>query len=133
MSEYSIRERYISLLNAIEAESEEDKKDDAEFVNERILNLGDYLLTVYVQQAELSSLNLRFSGIDIPEKVMDLDSRRHTAHEKAIDSVRQLNRLCRALGVPLIYEGDENNRQEIAAFCRDVVTNFFDMRTFKRK
>ena len=128
----NIKERYLMLLAAIENRSE-DKKEDLEFVNERMLRFGEYIASIYRQQVELASITVRLSDENIPNAVMDLDGKRHRLHNAAIDGIHQLNRLCRRLETPVLFDGDEDNRQAVAEFCMEAVQAFFDARNIQRK
>ena len=128
----NIKERYLMLLAAIENRSE-DKKEDLEFVNERMLRFGEYIASIYRQQVELASITVRLSDENIPNAVMDLDGKRHRLHNAAIDGIHQLNRLRRRLETPVLFDGDEDNRQAVAEFSMEAVQAFFDARNIQRK
>ena len=79
---------------------------------------------------EFSSILIREreEGEKLREDLEKCDQDRHNAHERAIMGVKRLNRFAAMKGLSPIYEGDINNRYEIADFCSEVVNEYFDTR-----
>lgn len=60
---------------------------------------------------------------------MELDRRRHSAHEAAISSCAVLNRVADKIGARHLYTGSLENRYEVAEFCMAIVSEMFRGRT----
>lgn len=75
--------------------------------------------------------SFRYEGEDVRDRIMVLDKNRRMAHEKAIVAVKRLNRYSEMYGVNKIFQGDVDDRYQVADFCKDIVNEFFDKRTGK--
>ncbi len=113
-----IKEKYEKLIKA--------SGDDADFVADQMDNFRRYVNSVVEMEIRLPLLRMRCSSIeDYQEKVMELDKKRRSSHECAIDSCNILNRLSEKLGLPAFFEGDTNDRYEVADFCLQVINELF--------
>lgn len=54
-----------------------------------------------------------------------LDKQKSNAHNDLILNVKTINNICRNNNLPLIYEGDEENRIELAEFAQKVIDELF--------
>lgn len=69
--------------------------------------------------------NGRYEGQEYRDKVQELDERRRMAHESAISAVDSLTRLAKNLGVEPMFDGNLEDRYQIADFCEAMVREFF--------
>lgn len=107
-------------------------KDDEEmldFIKERMQYICNYVEKVTMMEYSIPLLRARFEGQDLIDKIENLDKQRRIAHEMAISAVKQMNRLCVAEGVEKLFNGNEEDRYEIADFCGMVVNTLFEGRT----
>ena len=126
----TIREKYMDLLTTLRAEKD---PEIFEFVTDAALKMSAYVESVFQMQIEMMSVHDRYEGDSIPERITWLDRNRRTHHDAAIDAVRQLNRMCRVYAAEPLYDGNENDRQEIAEFCMSFVKEVFDCRNIARR
>lgn len=118
-----MKEKYLELINAC--------KDDEEllsFIEDAAANFEGYVRMVYLTETQRAVRKKTLAGEDLRNELSRLDLIRHNAHEAAIGSVRQLNRLAKANNIQALFEGDETNRHEIADFCMQFVKEVFDSR-----
>lgn len=81
-----------------------------------------YVAQVHVYDATLADARERgVSTAEYSSIFAEQDKLRHDAHEEAITSTRILNRQSTRLGLGKVFNGDEENRYEIADFCRELV------------
>lgn len=116
------REKYEALFH-------NRKMDDfyAEQLLDCIKNFYEYVAQVVLMEASGSVNQIVLAGEpkQIGAERMRLDNNRTNAHEAAIASTKMLNRICEQFGEPLFFEGDVGQRKQVAAFCLDVVDEFF--------
>lgn len=116
------REKYEALFH-------NPKMDDfyAEQVLDCIKSFYEYVNRVVLMEASGPVNQIVYNGDSqqIGNERMRLDSNRTKAHEAAISSTKMLNRICEQLGEPLFFEGDVGQRKQVAAFCLEVVDEFF--------
>ena len=124
----SIKERYLELLKPHECDDE-----IYDFIERGMQNISDYVQTVYRMEMLTPIVTLSCDGEEVRDRISKLDSERRIAHEAAIAAVKKLNRWATANNLPKLFEGDENNRQEVANFCAECVKEFFDERIVRRK
>ena len=106
-----------------------DDFDMLDIIQSDVLALGEYVTEVCSMEFPSILIREREEGAKLREDLEKCDQDRHNAHERAIMGVKRLNRFAAMKGLPLIYEGDINNRYEIADFCSEVVNEYFDTRT----
>ena len=107
-------------------------KDDADMldiIQSDVLALGEYVTEVCSMEFSSILIREREEGEKLREDLEKCDQERHNAHERAIMGVKRLNRFAAMKGLSPIYEGDINNRYEIADFCSEVMNEYFDTRT----
>ena len=86
---------------------------------------SSYVKTVTDMENAISVDRFRMEGEDFRDFVMSLDSSRRAAHESAIDGVKIVNRLAERHSISPIFEGDINDRQDVAAFCEEYVKEIY--------
>lgn len=115
-----------NFLALVEAYSDDDMVLD--MIASNMNNLGNYVDSVYSMEYRIPILRARLDAVDFQDAVMDLDRGRRNAHEAAISSVKILNRVAGKAGLPPLYDGDVENRYQVADFCMEVVKELFDDR-----
>lgn len=118
-----MKERYLRLIDACG-----DDEEILSFIEDAAANFEGYVRVVYLTETQRAVRKKTLTGEDLRSELSRLDQVRHNAHEAAIGSARQLNRLARANNVQMLFEGDETNRYEIADFCMQFVKEVFDSR-----
>ncbi|HYE81560.1 MAG TPA: DUF3232 domain-containing protein [Clostridia bacterium] len=119
------REKVGLFLDSI-ADSGDEQYADA--MKDLIESAAEYIKKVAVHESEKSVARLSMEGDKYGEYIQQLDGNRRTAHNKLISDVRVVNRLCKLYGISLMFEGDENNRIEIADFAQQIINEYFNTR-----
>lgn len=106
----------------------QNEEEDLDFIESRMQTFTDYIS--HVTHMEIRMQRLRIEGIDGQEwrdQVQDMDQTRRMKHDAAMDAINQLNRLCKANGVDLFYEGevDHEHRTEIGDEIEKIVHEYF--------
>lgn len=100
-----------------------------ELIENNMDSLNAYVTAVYAMEVQLQTLRFRLEGEEYRDAVMTIDRRRRNAHEAAIASCSVLNRIAAMEGVAPIYDGDLNDRYQVADFCIAIVEELFKGRT----
>ena len=120
------KERYEKLVNAA------CKDEDPDFIREPITlamkSFCDYVYAVYNMETRIKIAATRYEGGDYRDFVMNLDRGRRIAHEHAIGQISMLNRICDALKVDRLFDGNISDRYAVADFCIAIVNELFDKR-----
>ena len=126
----SYKERILVLLSSIleEASNEEEKKEDAEFLEMALNSFPHYFNEVVTGELQMMIQKYRLEGEDYRLFVMETDRRRKIAHDAMMGFVAVLNRLSRKLGLDPIYNGDEQDRWAVADFCEEFCCDIFSHR-----
>ena len=116
------KDKYLKLVNSAE------DKDTAEFIFQCVDSCRNYVNSVLNMELQIPILKFRCPDeSDYRNSVMELDRLRRSAHEHAINCCRALNRYCNAVEIDTLwFEGDLNNRHEVATFCGKVVSSLFN-------
>lgn len=117
-----IVEKYSLLINAY--------KDDEEvlkFFADSMCKMPEY---VNARVQHIINLTSYPGGESRSENVLHhlskLDENRTKRHEAAICACAQLNRFCEKANIPLIFDKDLDNREDVALFASEVTIEFFD-------
>lgn len=62
------------------------------------------------------------------EIILKLHRMRSSAHNNLIANVKALNRMCRLNNIPVIFEGNEDVRIEVAGFAKKLTDEIFSSR-----
>lgn len=119
-----LKTNYENLVAALREDEEM-----LEFIKERMSHICNYVDKVTMMEYSIPLLNARYDGQNLRDKIENLDRQRRIAHEMAIAATKQLNRLCVAEGINKLFDGDEDDRYQIADFCGLVVNTLFEGRT----
>ena len=107
------------LLKVVEAKVKEQITED--------LKLCRKYESIIVEQQDFMA-SKKFSSFDEANRNDELfkyDRMRRSIHNQLIHAVKRWNGLSKKYDLPLIYEGDENNRTEISELANEVVNAFF--------
>ncbi len=108
--------------------TEEDKSDILELLERSFNNCINYVVAVNRMEVRIPFLRATCEGEDLREKIMNLDSKRRSAHEAAIVGARVINRYAAMFEMSAPFKGDVENRYEVADFCFLVVEDLFENR-----
>lgn len=118
-------EKYYNLVKAIkEKETGEDLDEIMTFLQREMSRFPAYVNEVYKMEIETPVNYSRYSGEELRDKMMQLDSRRRIAHESAIVACNAINRLCDIMEVEKICPVSDD-RRVIADFASEIVNKFF--------
>lgn len=104
-----------------------DKDDALDFIGDKLDAFPKYANVVINQQITTPLIYNHYDGEELREKIQDLDSKRHWAHEGAIDSLNQLNRLSKDLGLEPFADVDTSDRYKVADFVGQYVSQVYDL------
>ena len=106
----------------------EDEADVLEIIEDTINSYGDYVNYVYKMESKKVIFRLKLEPLEYREVVQKMDSNRTNIHNAAIASTKIINRLCEPKKLELFYQGDIDDRVEVAEFIKEVVLNIFENR-----
>ena len=118
-----IKEKYQALVHAC---SNDDMLD---IIINDMKSLEHYVNAVYNMEITIPLVLARYEGQDVRDRVEELDKNRNIAHERAILAVKRLNRFSGILGTSALFDGDVDDRYQVADFCFYVVSEVFQNRT----
>lgn len=119
------REKINEIIKVI---SETEDSECLDMMEELIESASDYVRRVNVLEIGVMVGKYNKEGNEYREYVGKLDKQRSKAHNALISNVKIINRLCRNNNLPLIYEGNEEDRIEVAEFAQKVVDELFSTR-----
>ncbi|KZL90796.1 DUF3232 domain-containing protein [Clostridium magnum] len=119
------REKINEFIKVI-SETEDSKCLD--MMEELIESASDYMRRVNVLEIGVMVGKYSKEGDEYREYIQKLDKQRSSAHNSLILNVKVINRLCRNHDLPLIYEGNEDDRVEVSEFAQKVVDELFSTR-----
>lgn len=118
-----IKEKYIKLVDAYKDE------DTIDIIQSDIVAICLYFSAVCNMEVKMPVLRRTCEGEYLRDITTHLDEKRHDAHERAIAAIKRLNRYAQKKDLEPIFEGDADDRLQVAEFCKAVVDEFFDNRT----
>lgn len=116
------REKVEHLIDSISQSS------DCEYlgiVGDLVESAAEYIKRVVMLETAMLTGKLTKEGNEYREYIQQLDSSRSAAHNKLISNVRLINKLCSINKIPVIFEGNEENRIEIANFAHQIIHEYF--------
>jgi hypothetical protein len=119
------REKINEFIKVI---SETEDSECLDMMEELIGSASDYMRRVNVLEVGVMVGKYNKEGDEYREYIEKLDKQRSNAHNSLISNVKVINRLCRNHGLPLIYEGNEEERVAVAEFAQKVVDELFSTR-----
>ena len=117
---YLNREAYEALLQKVRAVSTGKEDDDLGILGDATKDAIEY---VYVVCSGENTLNT--AGDSDAALRGNYDTRRHNAHEKAISSIKIINRLAELHGTGAVFTGDTVDRHQAAGFCIEIASWLF--------
>ena len=105
-----------------------DDVDVLEIIEDTIDVYGEYVAYVYKMESLRPILKIKLGKDEYKNAVEEMDKTRTRIHNSAIASTKIINRLCESNRIPLFFEGNIDDRVEVAEFIKNVVTNVFENR-----
>ena len=99
-----------------------------EIIEDTINVYGDYVAYVHKMESLKPILKIKLGKDEYKNSVEEMDEKRTRIHNAAIASTKIINRLCESNRIPMFFEGNIEDRVEVAEFIRDVVVNIFEKR-----
>jgi hypothetical protein len=120
-----LREKFEELVGRLK---QQEDSELFESVHYAIESCGRYIETVTAMEAVILVQRFRLEPAEYRECLMEADKRRRTTHNGLIANVSILNRICKMVELPPIFEGEVENRIEVAEFAAQVATEMFETR-----
>ena len=99
-----------------------------EIIEDTINVYGDYVAYVHKMESLKPILKIKLGKDEYKNSVEEMDEKRTRIHNAAIASTKTINRLCESNDLSLFFQGNIEDRVEVAEFIRDVVVNVFENR-----
>lgn len=103
--------------------SEENKNTLKADIISKLNCFADYFNQVVRMEIFASSISTWDSSNSFMYSQMDEE--RRLRHDLCVDACNSLNNICQDLGITDFYNGDIDNRHDIAAFCGVIVSELF--------
>ena len=127
LDESSLKE----LIRRLSAGSGPDAREDLDIVAEAMEAFHKYVNAVVVGETNLLFQGNTLEGREYRDAVSRYDGTRHSAHEKAINDAKLINRLAAREGLSPVFTGDDTQRHQIADFCLELDQYLFRNRRMK--
>lgn len=122
----------LTIVDKINKINEVYKDDELiiEMLNDTINDASKYVDVVTRNEALIKTLRFRLEGYDFRVRVQELDELRRRTHNGLIANLKSLNRLLSTdkRKELLLFEGDINDRYQVADWAMDAVNNIFSSR-----
>lgn len=125
-SDIMMKEVFLQLVDTCKHDS-----DLLQIIEDDMDSFRRYIDAVYSMEYSIPIIRARYEGQDVRDRIMVLDKNRRMAHDRAIVAVKRLNRYSEMYGVHKIFQGDVEDRYQVADFCQDIVDEFFGEREGK--
>lgn len=102
-----------------------DKDDALDFISDKLDAFPNYANIVINQQIVTPIIYERYEGQEIRDRIEDLDKKRRSAHEQAIDGLNILNKLSNNLGLEPFAKVDTSDRYKVADFVGEYVSQVY--------
>ena len=99
-----------------------------EIIEDTVNVYGDYVAYVHNMESLKPILKIKLGKDEYKNAVEEMDEKRTRIHNAAIASTKTINRLCEFNELPLFFQGNIEDRVEVAEFIKNVVTNVFENR-----
>lgn len=120
------KERFKKLVLAVKEAGGPYMDDDLDTIVRDMDSFIDYVRSVFTMEVLLPVICARYEGQEVRDRISALDTSRRNKHERAIVAISKLERMCDDFGVPVLFEGNKEDRYEVADFCLAIVTEFFE-------
>lgn len=122
----------LTIVDKINKINEVYKDDELiiEMLNDTINDASKYVDVVTRNEALIKTLRFRLEGYDFRIRVQELDELRRRTHNGLIANLKSLNRLLVTdkKNDLLLFEGDINDRYQVADWAMEAVNNIFTNR-----
>lgn len=122
----------LTIVDKINKINEVYKDDELiiEMLNDTINDASKYVDVVTRNEALIKTLRFRLEGYDFRIRVQELDDLRRRTHNGLIANLKSLNRLLVTDKKDdlLLFEGDINDRYQVADWAMEAVNNIFTNR-----
>ena len=105
-----------------------DDVDVLEIIEDTIDVYGNYVAYVYKMESLRTILKIRLEAEEYKNIIEEMDEKRTRIHNAAIAATKVINRLCESNELSLFFEGNIDDRVEVAEFIRDVIVGVFENR-----
>ena len=99
-----------------------------EIIEDTIDVYGNYVAYVYKMESLRPILKIRLEAEEYKNIIEEMDEKRTRIHNAAIAATKVINRLCESNDLSLFFEGNIDDRVEVAEFIRDVIVGVFENR-----
>lgn len=120
-----VREKISEFIRVIDETQDSDCLD---LIEELVASASEYVHRVNVLEIAIMIGKYNKNGEEYRTYIENLDKQRNNAHNILISNVKIINRLCRSYKLPLIYQGNEEERIEVAEFAQQLVNELFSTR-----
>lgn len=116
----------IELFLEVIAKSQDN--DCVDLIEDLLSSSCEYMKRVVVLESVITVGRYNKEGSEYREAVQRLDSSRSEAHNSLIANTKAVNNLCRRYDIPIVFEGNEEKRIEIAEFAQQLADEYFSTR-----
>ncbi len=97
-----------------------------EFVQDCLTTYANYVNNIVEMEIRVPILRARGMDVkDFQEAVERLSFACKSSQGCAVDASNMLNRFCERYGLPMFFEGDTSDKEQVADFALKVVNEFF--------
>lgn len=116
------------ILYLIEKLKESKEFDLLKLIRDTLAEMDDYVCVVNEMERIINILRFRMDPEEYRIKIQELDTKRRITHNSVISGIKMMNRICRKINIPIVYDGDESDRYAIADFAGTISKEFFAKR-----
>lgn len=119
-----IKEKVNNLIAAYCAKFGSDE-ENISFLEDRFDSFRTYVNAVASMEYKIPILRFRLEGDEFRDAVMELDRYRKVCHDDVISTCSFFNRVSANLGLQPFYEGNIEDRHQVAEFAGDFVNELY--------
>ena len=101
--------------------------DNVDFLESRLDSFRTYVNIVASMEYRIPILRFGLEGDELKDAIMTLDRQRKVCHDDVINTCKVLNRICDHLGLQKFYEGNVNDRHQVAEFAGRFVGELYEL------
>lgn len=113
------------LCEKIKNQSVDDVQMELELIEEAGKDCSEYVKKVVDMEHAVNVARFRLEGQDYRDYITELDKARRAVHNVVISDIKVLNRLSMLHSLPLLFEGNVNDRIEVGEFAKALVDEYF--------
>ena len=99
-----------------------------DIMEDLINTASDYVKRVNILEIGLMVGKYNKEGNEYRDYISQLDKQRSATHNVLISNVKIINKLCSKNNLPLIFDGNEDERVEVAEFAQKLANELFSTR-----